>query len=98
MIEKAKLLADGLGVPENSLLFSTGWLQGFKKYNGIHQEKLQGEAASIDQNIVTEVLPLLRSKCAEYPLEQIYNMDEIGLFYQYVFFFYILFNIIFILM
>ncbi|CAB5387168.1 unnamed protein product [Rhizophagus irregularis] len=82
LIEKAKLLASGLGIPENVLQFSSGWLQGFKKRNGICQQKLQGEAASADQTAITEALPLLREKCANYPLERIYNMDETGLFYQ----------------
>lgn len=85
LIEKAKLLASGLGIPENVLQFSSGWLQGFKKRNGIRQQKLQGEAASADQTAITEALPLLREKCANYPLERIYNMDETGLFYRYVF-------------
>lgn len=93
LIEKAKLLASGLEIPEDTLKFSNGWLQGFKKRNGIHQEKLQGEAASIDQSIIAEALPLLCNKCAEYPLERIYNMDETGLFYRYVFFFYIFYLI-----
>ncbi|CAB5352778.1 unnamed protein product [Rhizophagus irregularis] len=82
LIEKAKLLASGLGIPENVLQFSSGWLQGFKKRNGIRQQKLQGEAASADQTAITEALPLLREKCANYPLERIYNMDETGLFYR----------------
>ncbi|CAB5360537.1 unnamed protein product [Rhizophagus irregularis] len=55
LIEKAKLLASGLEIPENVLQFSSGWLQA---------------------------LPLLREKCANYPLERIYNMDETGLFYR----------------
>jgi hypothetical protein len=88
LIEKAKLLANVLEIPEDTLKFSSGWLQGFKKRNGIRQEKLQGEVAFTDQSIITEALPLLRNKCAEYPLERIYNIDETGLFYQYVFFFY----------
>src|ERR1044072_4029458 len=68
LIEKAKLLANGLEIPEGTLKFSSGWLQGFKKRNGINQEKLQGEAASTDQSIILEALPLLHNKCAEYPL------------------------------
>jgi len=86
LTEKAKLLANGLGVPENMLQFSSGWLQGFKKRNGIRQEKLQGEAASANEAAIIEALPFLRNKCANYPLERIYNMDETGLFYQYIFF------------
>ncbi|PKB93492.1 hypothetical protein RhiirA5_441142 [Rhizophagus irregularis] len=41
-----KLIAEGLGISENKLQFSNNWLQGFKKHNGICQQKLQGEAAS----------------------------------------------------
>ena len=84
LIEKAKLLAIGLGIPENALQFSNGWLQGFKKRNGIRQQKLQGEAASANQAAIDEALPLLREICSNYPSERIYNMDETGLFYRYV--------------
>ena len=44
LIEKAKLLAEGLEI--SGLQFSNGWLQGFKKHNEIYQHKLQEEAAS----------------------------------------------------
>ncbi|CAG8763913.1 15090_t:CDS:1, partial [Dentiscutata heterogama] len=50
MIEKAKLLADELGVPEGKLYFSSGWLQKFKKRNRICQIKLHGEAGSVDKD------------------------------------------------
>ena len=93
MIEKAKLLANGLEIPEGTLKFSSRWLQGFKKRNGIYQEKLQEEAVSTDQSIILEALPLLHNKCAKYPLERIYNMDETDLFYWYVFFLYIFYFI-----
>ena len=87
LIEKAKLLANGLGIPEDGLQFSSGWLQGFKKRNGIRQQKLQGEAGSADLTAILEALPVLREKCANYPLERIYNMDETGLFYRYILYF-----------
>ncbi|CAG8815239.1 22468_t:CDS:2, partial [Racocetra persica] len=58
MIEKAKLLADELGI------------------------KLHGEAGSVDEDIITESLPLLQSKYSEYTLDRIYNMDKTGLFYR----------------
>ncbi|GBB85858.1 hypothetical protein RclHR1_12300001 [Rhizophagus clarus] len=82
LIEKAKLLASELGVPEDTLQFSSSWLQEFKKKNGIRQEKLHGEAASSDQTAIDEALPLLRNKYASYPLERIYNIDETGFFYR----------------
>src|SRR6266498_3860525 len=62
---------------------TTEVIKPVKKRHGIHQIKLHGEADSADKNAIAEALPLLRYKCAEYPLDRIYNMDEIGLFYQY---------------
>ena len=82
LIEKAKLLANGLGVLEGTLQFSSGWLHKFKNCNEIHQEILHGEADSADNAAIIEALSLLCEKCAAYPLERIYNMDETGLFYR----------------
>jgi len=82
LIEKAKSLAQDLGISEDTLQFSPGWLYKFKNRNGIRREKLYGEEASADLNAITESLPLLRDKCSRYPLDRIYNMDETGLFYR----------------
>jgi transposase len=82
LIEKAKQIANGLGVEEGTLKYSAGWLHRFKKRNGIQEQKLQGEASSADLNAITEALPMLKNKCDLYPLERIYNMDETGLFYR----------------
>ncbi|CAG8499965.1 24240_t:CDS:1 [Cetraspora pellucida] len=81
IIEKAKLLVDKLGVPEGKLHFSSGWLQKFKEQNRICQIKLYREAGSDDEDVIIESLPLLQSKCSEYSLDHIYNMDETELFY-----------------
>ena len=90
LIEKAKQLADGLEIPKEALKFSSGWLHGFKKRNGIYQKKLQEEAASVNQDIIAEALLLLRNKYTSYPPERIYNINETELFYQYVYFFFYL--------
>ncbi|CAG8695823.1 4419_t:CDS:2, partial [Dentiscutata heterogama] len=68
LIEKAKMLANELGVPEDKLQFSPGWLQKFKERNGIRQRKLHGEAESVDLNIITRSLPLLKDLCARLTL------------------------------
>ncbi|CAG8822363.1 2124_t:CDS:2, partial [Dentiscutata erythropus] len=41
-----------------------------------------GEAASADEVAIDEMLLLIKDKCANYPIERIYNMDETGLFYR----------------
>lgn len=82
IIEKAKLLAKGFDISEEVLKFSNGWLQRFKIRNGIFKQKLHGEAASVNKDIITQSLPILQEKCNEYSLNRIYNMDETGLFYR----------------
>ena len=82
LIERAKLLANGLEIPEGALHFSVGWLQKFKIRNNIHQVKLQGEAASVNLITIADSLPQLRNICSDYSPEQIYNMDETALFYR----------------
>ena len=82
LVEKAKLLAEELGVSAGTLTFSHGWLQKFKKRNGIRQEKLDKEEASADHNVIAECLLLLQDKCSRYSPDRIYNMDETGLFYR----------------
>uniref|UniRef100_U9SWB4 HTH CENPB-type domain-containing protein n=1 Tax=Rhizophagus irregularis (strain DAOM 181602 / DAOM 197198 / MUCL 43194) TaxID=747089 RepID=U9SWB4_RHIID len=69
LIEKAKILASELEVPQGMLQFSKGWLQKFKEH-------------SANENAIAEALLLLQNKCAEYPPDRIYNMDETGLFYR----------------
>jgi Tc5 transposase DNA-binding domain len=81
LIEKAKQLADALGI-QGKIQFSAGWLQKFKARHGIRHRTLEGEAASADQAAIVNSMPLLRDRCANYPLERIYNMDETALFYR----------------
>ncbi|CAG8672764.1 586_t:CDS:2 [Cetraspora pellucida] len=49
LVEKAKVLANGLGIPEDALQFFHDWLSKFKERNNIHQHKLKGEAESADE-------------------------------------------------
>jgi hypothetical protein len=86
LIEKAKILANGLGIPQGALNFSPGWLYKFKNRNGIRLRQLQGEAASANEEAIGDYMPIIKNKCANYPIERIYNMDETGLFYRYKFF------------
>ncbi|CAG8699369.1 4928_t:CDS:2 [Cetraspora pellucida] len=60
-IDKTKILVKELGVLPETLQFLYGWLQKFKERNGIHQLKLQGEAALADDNAIINALSLLKS-------------------------------------
>ncbi|CAG8715150.1 18307_t:CDS:2, partial [Racocetra persica] len=83
LVEKAKVLADGLRISQGTLNFSPGWLYKFKNQNGIRLRQLQGEAASADMVAINNVMLLIKNKCASYPPERIYNIDETRLFYRY---------------
>ncbi|CAG8569430.1 3036_t:CDS:2 [Cetraspora pellucida] len=73
LIEKAKALANGLGVLPKTLQFSHSWLQKFKEKNDIRQIKLQGEAASADNDAIANILLLLKSNWEEVNPKTIYN-------------------------
>ena len=80
--EKGRYFAQELAIPEESLTFSNGWITRFKRRNGLRKITMHGEAASAP----LENLPAERMKLQEllsrYNPEDIYNADEMGLFYQ----------------
>jgi len=61
--------------------FSTRWLEKFKKRHHIQTRVRHGEAGSIPDN-TEEEMRSLQTIAGEYPQEDIYNMDETGLFWK----------------
>jgi hypothetical protein len=80
--EKAIFFAYGLGLPENTLTFSNGWLMRFKKKNGLRRRKLHGESASALLETLPQERERLRRILRRYNLDDIYNADETGLFFR----------------
>ncbi|CAG8629508.1 5750_t:CDS:1, partial [Scutellospora calospora] len=80
--EKDHQFAKELGIFEESLGFSNGWVTKFKKRNGLRKTIMHGEAASAP----LENLPMERIKLQEllsqYNPDDIYNANETGLFYR----------------
>ncbi|CAG8474641.1 4926_t:CDS:2, partial [Cetraspora pellucida] len=81
VVEKAKVFANMLNIPDGDLKFSPGWLFKFKKRHGLRKITKHGEAASVDDDVVAATIPKLRKTLKGYDLRDIYNMDETGLFY-----------------
>lgn len=83
--EKAKVLGELLEIP-NDFMYSNGWLQRFKTRFHISQRRLYGESASISPAIVEEHLTNLNDilENSGYDLDDIYNVDETGLFFQLI--------------
>ena len=65
-----------------SLCFSNGWLDRFKKRNGFKSFMSHGESADAYEFAISQELPFKCQKASEYALNDIFNADEFGLFYQ----------------
>ena len=64
--------------------FSKGWVAGFKKRHGINGFVRHGEAASANNAKETNVrIQKIKDKIAIYNPSNVFNMDEIGLFYPF---------------
>lgn len=61
--------------------FSVGWLSRFKSRRGIKHRIQHGEAASVPITAEDE-MKAVRTLCGEYLEDDIYNMDETGLFWR----------------
>jgi len=52
IIEKAKMFGEQIGISRFEFKYSNGWLDKFKKRNGITSKTMSGEKASADLNNV----------------------------------------------
>ncbi|CAB4419840.1 unnamed protein product [Rhizophagus irregularis] len=80
--EKAIFFAHNLGVPENTLTFSNGWITRFKKKNGLRRYKLHGESSSAPLETLPQERKKLQQILRRYSLDDVYNADETGLFFR----------------
>ena len=79
---KARDFADQLKLPEDQRpSFSDGWLQKFLDRHGLRTVVMSGESGSADVAAINTALPELRAVIKEYAPQNVFNMDETGLFY-----------------
>ena len=79
--EKALKLVELMHIPD--FIASDGWLDNFKKRNGITFKTVQDEAAGVDLQPLLEwqqqvLQPLLR----QFSADDVFNLDETGLFWR----------------
>jgi hypothetical protein len=68
--------------PNCNFSASNGWLQNFKNRSKIHLYKGHGESASVDYAAIRLTRPILHAIIANYPIHNIFNIDETRLFYK----------------
>lgn len=63
---------------------SRGFFQNFKKRNSVAMKQLHGDSTSVDENIVNEWKKKIAGLTQDYSADDVFNLDELGLFYQLV--------------
>ncbi len=80
--ENAAKILDCLHPGHELFEFSNGWLEAFKLHHGIKSFRRFGESGFVDMNAVNLALPGICQLLDQYAWKDIYNMDEIGLFFR----------------
>lgn len=80
--EKGAQFLSQLYPEAESFEFSNGWIDSFKRRHGIRNFRRFGESGAVDMEVLANELPMIREKLASYQPNDIYNMDETGLFYR----------------
>jgi hypothetical protein len=87
--QKWKAFADLVCIPEDERLnLSDGWLGRFKAQHGLKEFRRHGEAASADSATVEQERRRIQELITQYgyELQNIFNMDETGMFYGHIFY------------
>ena len=79
LIEKAKEIAERLNIP--NFKGSRGWLEKWKKRYNIKRVKVCGESGEVSGEMVDSWKERLPEICSGYSEEDIWNMDESGVFW-----------------
>lgn len=82
LIAKARQIAAALGISEDNIKFSGGWLDSYKQRYGYRVYRFHGEAGSVALEDVAAARLHMIKILKEYKPECIYNMDETGLYYR----------------
>ena len=83
-ILKAKKIAEELLIPQDAFKASWQWFSRFRERRGLQRILLHGEGAEVDRENpdLLEALDKLYAIISKYNPENVYNMDETGLFFR----------------
>ena len=83
-IAKARKIALDMEISNDDFKASWAWLSNFRKRRGLGEMLLHGEGAEVDKNNpeLLSALEELYEIIRQYDVENVYNMDETGLFYR----------------
>jgi hypothetical protein len=82
LLEKAQQLAQSLG-HENPGVLKLGWIERWKARHEIVHKSISGEAGKITPEMTNEwIMYTLPTLLKKYKPEDVYNIDELGLFWK----------------
>ena len=79
---KSKSLEIAIGKNYTDFKASNGYIRCFKSRYNIQFKDLRGEAGSVDTSITNDWFNKIKTILKDYASEDIYNLDETGLFYR----------------
>ena len=79
---KGRQFAHDLGIAEDAMKFSNGWLQSFKARHNFKCYRRHGEKGDANVEGLAEAMPGLQDVIKRYDPCDVFNMDETGLFYR----------------
>ena len=81
---KALKIAEQSEIPTSEFCASNGWLRNFKRRHCLSSMNLFGEGGEVDKSnpVLLENIERLKAEIDKFDTENIYNMDETGLFYR----------------
>jgi len=79
--EKGRQFAQSLSII-NPPTFSNGWLQSFNQRHSFREHRIHGESGDAQMTNIDELIIIIKRRIVEYAAQDIYNMDETGLFYN----------------
>lgn len=82
--QKARKLTTMMNISTEDFKASNGWLANFKTRNGLKQHQIHGESGDAQMTGIEEHMQILQAKISSHNHDDVYNMDETGLFYNLV--------------
>ena len=79
--KKGRQFAQALFIT-NPSAFSNEWLQSFKERHSFRQHYIHDESGDTEIFNIDIILTTIKEKIAQYQAQDVYNMDETGLFYN----------------
>ena len=84
IIAKVEQLSTVLGLPGDSLKFSNGWVNEFKKCHALQHYQSHGEASSVDLTSIKEERVRMQCELQGWDLNNVFNADETSFFWKLI--------------